>query len=290
MNAPRILLFALLALAMQSAATGQLQWVKNPVNGHLYALTQGTKALAGMTALEAEARSHGGHLVAFDSLDEENFVRSAFPGEPEFWIGLVPLDQTFVWSTGEPLTYINFRLYFVSGLYRSTTRGWYPGVRDRFTRTRGVIEWTPFAGEYTPYRASCSGSAGIPILSSLTQKKTGQSLPSVGETLHLQVTGLAALTPGVLLLGLGDTTWNSLQLPLDLGVIGAPGCMLNVAPLISFSASSDAAGVALSDIAIPADPAHLGLTFFNQYVSMEAPPGRAMQITTTNAARGIIGI
>ena len=80
-------------------------------NGHYYALTSGATT---WTDAEAQATALGGHLVAVNSQAEQDFLDRTFMSGPSrssiFWNGFNDLAQegTFVWTTGEPVTYTNW--------------------------------------------------------------------------------------------------------------------------------------------------------------------------------------
>ncbi len=76
--------------------------------GHFYARTSGSKT---WPEAEAEAVALGGHLVAVNSQEENDFVRDNFSQMVgPVWIGLSDSDTEgqFVWSNGDPLVYDNF--------------------------------------------------------------------------------------------------------------------------------------------------------------------------------------
>lgn len=86
--------------------------VFNPNNGHLYYLL----GVTGWVEAEAEAVSLGGHLVTINNQEEQDFIWSNFgPDSPyqkgPLWIGLNDevAEGTFVWSSGEPVTYTNWK-------------------------------------------------------------------------------------------------------------------------------------------------------------------------------------
>lgn len=139
---------------------------------------------------------------------------------------------------------------------------------------------------YQTYRQSCAGLVSPPQLSA--------GAPIAGAAWNLTVTGLAPNTSGVLFFGLRDDSLGRFSLPLDLGLFGAPGCFLNVssdpgAGASSLSTGSNPAGQAVVTFSLPNLPGLIGFTFYNQYVSLEAPLGRVLPITTTNAGRGVVG-
>lgn len=76
------------------------------LNDKAYYLSTATASFAAATAA---AQGIGGHLVAINSLEEQNYVRSLVPSLT-IWLGLsdAAVEGTFVWSSGEPLTYTNW--------------------------------------------------------------------------------------------------------------------------------------------------------------------------------------
>jgi hypothetical protein len=86
--------------------------ISGPVvfQGHTYyLLSQNTWA-----ASEAEAAALGGHLATINSAAEHAFLQSQFGNfggvQANLWIGLndAANEGTFVWVSGEPVTYTNF--------------------------------------------------------------------------------------------------------------------------------------------------------------------------------------
>jgi hypothetical protein len=164
-------------------------------------------------------------------------------------------------------------------------RAWGPDVvfYEQFGAVQVLSDFGTMAS-YTTYRSSCASSAGVPYMTNLT-------VPRVGQRLDLQITGLGPSKVGYLLFGFSDQYWGVNPLPLDLTAFGAPGCFMHVDPLVAFIAPSDAAGVARVSWRVWTDPAYLGVEFFNQFVTLsDAPAGRPLAITTTNAGRGVVGL
>jgi hypothetical protein len=85
----------------------------NPSNGHSYYLLSQNN----WSGSEAEAVSLGGHLVTINDAAEDAFVSSSFSGFGDvhraLWIGLndSAVEGTFVWVSGEPVTYTNWGQY-----------------------------------------------------------------------------------------------------------------------------------------------------------------------------------
>jgi hypothetical protein len=86
-------------------------------NGHQYAVTNNEGLF---WECENEAQSQGGHLVTINDQSEQDWLVANFPQEVRlydykyYWIGLyqtdpwIEPDQTWVWTSGEPVTYTNW--------------------------------------------------------------------------------------------------------------------------------------------------------------------------------------
>ncbi len=143
---------------------------------------------------------------------------------------------------------------------------------------------SPRFASYAAYRQSCPSSAGTPQLDAV-------SPPAVGQQFQLQATGLGSNRAGVLLFGFQDQLWGLNPLPLELTAIGAPGCYVNIDPAVPFPVPTNGLGIATAVYPLTNSFALIGAEFFNQYVSLDdAPPGRALTITTTNAGHGVVGL
>lgn len=86
--------------------------VTNTANSHVYYLL----AQSTWPEAEAEALRLGGHLVTINNQEEQNWVVQTFHGfdgntNRDLWIGLndEETEGTFVWCSGEPLGYSNWR-------------------------------------------------------------------------------------------------------------------------------------------------------------------------------------
>ncbi|MBA4175275.1 MAG: hypothetical protein C0505_01725 [Leptothrix sp. (in: Bacteria)] len=97
--AKAIALFSVAAAGVASAST--LSY-----GGSTYHLSTN----ATWAAAEAEAVAAGGNLVTLNSAAEENAIKAYFGTATLFWIGLndVASEGTFVWSSGEAVTYTNW--------------------------------------------------------------------------------------------------------------------------------------------------------------------------------------
>jgi hypothetical protein len=95
---------ALGSAAMADTLEGPLV---NPANGHEYYLLDRNT----WSNSEAEAITLGGHLVTINDASENSWVRDKFGADKKLWLGLndVANEGSFVWSSGEPVTYTNWR-------------------------------------------------------------------------------------------------------------------------------------------------------------------------------------
>src|SRR5262249_20345540 len=101
------------ATAVQAANLTLFQWDPSVGgNGHYYGLTNSAET---WLAAEAEAVALGGHLASITSAAEQNFIVNTFLSGANSraieWLGLTDqaVEGTFVWSSGEPVTYTNFQ-------------------------------------------------------------------------------------------------------------------------------------------------------------------------------------
>ena len=131
---------------------------------------------------------------------------------------------------------------------------------------------------YDTFGTACAGSRaaldGLP--------------PRLGRQFSINLTGLPAVTGGVVLLGFSDVCFSAGPLPMDLGVINMPGCSLYVSPdaSVPFSASG---GFGQAGFRIPNGRDLLGRVFYNQAV-FYAQGATPANLQVTNAGRGIIGL
>jgi hypothetical protein len=91
-----------------------------------------------------------------------------------------------------------------------------------------------------------------------------------------------------LFLGLSNTSWNAIPLPLDLGPFGAPGCFLRVSGNLVGVIATSSTGTGSLAFAIPSDGSLLGGTFWNQFLVNDGP-ANPLHFTTSNSGRGSIG-
>ncbi|MHC4263479.1 MAG: S8 family serine peptidase, partial [Planctomycetota bacterium] len=121
-----------------------------------------------------------------------------------------------------------------------------PGTRLVTVEIRdnaGHTATSSVAVDYYPHQifgTACSGSLGMPTIAAGGSVRTGQSVT-------IEVGNSAAATKS-LYAGFSNSTWQGLALPLDLAMVGSPGCSVDAALDFPLSGGSDASvSVAIPD-------------------------------------------
>jgi hypothetical protein len=117
----------------------------------------------------------------------------------------------------------------------------------------------------------------------------GDGRPDIGTQVRLDVTLGQPGAPALLYLGSSRTSWNGFPLPLNLAVIGAPGCLVLTDPLLGVPLTLNAQGAVSVHVSIPSDPALIGQAFYNQFWLFD-PTANALGLTTSGAVQALIGI
>ena len=90
--------------------------------------------------------------------------------------------------------------------------------------------------------------------------------PIVGQPyFELHVESAPPSAVAIVILGLNDTSFAGLPLPLDLALFGAPGCDLLTAPVLTFPAITDPLGAATLPLPIPPNAVLAGVGIFLQW-------------------------
>jgi hypothetical protein len=124
------------------------------------------------------------------------------------------------------------------------------------TNQRTAVSWErdPNRPGFATFGLGCPG-AGAQL--------SARTLPALGTTFTLDAIGLPVSGLVSVLLGTSNLTWGALPLPLDLGLIGLPGCSLYTSVELATGVPNNA-GTATWSVPIPNDPSLRGLTFFDQ--------------------------
>lgn len=186
-----------------------------------------------------------------------------------YWLGADPLFQT-IGHTASSLT-ITMQIEG-AGIQGLGDESW---AIDNLT-IRTLQTTNP--GSLLAYGTSCG-----PSLSGFGNPRIGQSLP-----IFLQNLPAGTVLPA-LAIGVSDTTFGSVPLPLPLDFLGAPGCFLLHDVAIDAGAPMLLQGNAgTSSFAFPNNPAFVGFTFFLQGWAL-APGANALGISFSNGLRVQLG-
>lgn len=123
--------------------------------------------------------------------------------------------------------------------------------------------------------AGCAGSGGVPSI-----RPVDGDLPWISQLFRLRVAPSGSEVAGAIALGLDDMTWAGLTLPLDLGVVGAPGCALQSAVEVSLPTVASGGGL-LATMVLPADPAIVGRMLFAQGLLLD-PAANALGVVVSD--------
>jgi len=127
------------------------------------------------------------------------------------------------------------------------------------------------------FGASCA-SAGGPA-----PRIAGWPSASLGSTFTLRLSRALPNAPGLLLLGLSNSLWSGISLPVDLGPVGFPGCQLLVSPDFvlgtSTQGSSTATGRAAVSLPIPTNPSLSNAVFYAQWIVVGLGGGLSAELT-----------
>ena len=130
--------------------------------------------------------------------------------------------------------------------------------------------------------AGCAGSSGTPAHSA-----TGT--PEVGETVNYTLTNAPTNALCLAMFGFDTVTWNGLPLPVNLSIVGAPGCLLRINPVIyEAGVTSVFTGAKTTPVTFGTSPSLIGMQLYTQYAVYD-PPANAFDWTVTNAIRTTLG-
>ena len=109
MNKKMFLIFCVAACLLGAVNIAQCAPFYNPTTGHWYDIVSSGVDGSWINA-EVNANLLGGHLVTINDAAEEAWLRSTFGDSTHYWIGFTDAatEGTWVWSSGEPVTYVNW--------------------------------------------------------------------------------------------------------------------------------------------------------------------------------------
>ena len=205
-----------------------------------------------------------GTIHCFLSDDGETFKK-----EP--YISLSPEDFTDfpVYSLNDPWVVL-----LPDGRYRMYVTGLVPDPSSPGDYTGAIVS----AVTNNAFGSGCEGSSGKrPIIS-------WQGAPSIGsKDFHLVLRDGPASGAVILALGASNTEWNTVSLPLDLGILGMTGCELLVSPDLSLR-SSATGGKSAANLPIPNDPLLRGANVYAQWFCLD-PGSNTLGMSASNGVR-----
>ncbi len=148
--------------------------------------------------------------------------------------------------------------------------------RQNHWKFRLLCPASTLPGSWTTMAAGCAGSTGsVPSVRCDNE-------PRINATLDVGLSAAAPAISGLLLIG------QPLGMPLDLGLAGAPGCVLQGSTLFGLVTSTDAGGAARVQIPIPNDP-QLRCGTVTAQAAFVDPGSNALGVSLSNAAAITIG-
>lgn len=133
---------------------------------------------------------------------------------------------------------------------------------------------------FTAFGTGCTGSRGVPQLTA-----QNGSLPRIGATFQAHLSNLPWTGPVFLLLGLSDTNYSGTPLPIDLAMLGAPGCLLRTS-IEDVQSVANVLGTAIWSFTVPPVA---GASFYVQALPLD-PFANALGLTLSNGGHGVIGL
>lgn len=114
------------------------------------------------------------------------------------------------------------------------------------------------------------------------------SLPWIGDQLDVYVSPIPMRGAALMLMGFSSTSWAGRSLPLDLAMVGAPGCALQAEPVAWSMCTPWQPGIRQWMLRIPSDRDLIGSTFYNQSIVMDSA-ANLLGLIVSNLGTGIIG-
>lgn len=180
-----------------------------------------------------------------------------------------------------PQTYVGADMTIVTGGFKSAP---FSATVTANRNWNGIVHYTPMTGSFDAgfgfFGAGCPGT--LPV----SQLSTGGQRPILGTTLNTQFTNLPQSLL-LVMLGFSRTTSSFGPLPIDLGVVGAPGCIGRVSPDLTFF-TFGGGNTANWGLGIPSTTTFTGLQIFVQGYVFD-PTANALGGVLSDAAAMVLG-
>jgi hypothetical protein len=223
---------------------------------------------------------------------QEFFIKIPF-AVPYTWIkvpGRNLVIEVVNWGNSNGNQIFTYPLDAGSGV--TTTRLYASGAPTAPSGTLGVgyghvmafLDRVAVTSDYQAFGAGCRGTGGgngIPVLSN-----TGR--PVINTTFSVDLAQAAPSTVAVLALGVSNSQWGTLPLPLDLTAAGAPGCNLLCSIEASGGVATSNAGTASAPFPLPNSVTLVGVRFYNQWLVVDKTANR-LGIAFSNGGNALIG-
>jgi len=134
---------------------------------------------------------------------------------------------------------------------------------------------------FSTFGTACTGSNGVLGLSA-------SSAPRLGLTWNVDASNLDDNSPAFLALGVSNTVWGSLPLPLPISSIGATGCVIEVAHTIPPLPMSVSGGAASYPLPLPGSGTLLGVHLYLQVLSFDRG-ANSFGLASSNGVDALLG-
>lgn len=153
----------------------------------------------------------------------------------------------------------------LSGSLTAHMLSWQRGVAAGFATIAGMTQQAGYlvrTGEHqfgmlSSYGTGCGATGQVP-------DHWVAGTPEVGQMLTFGASATGSNAIGLLILGLSRTSHDGVPLPMSLAALGAPGCWLRAAPLVTSPVLATGAGVMQLASSFH-DPALLGVHLYSQF-------------------------
>ena len=131
------------------------------------------------------------------------------------------------------------------------------------------------------FKLHCSNLNVAPAL-------TANGVPELGASFDINLDQALPNTSAALFFGASKTIWNGVPLPIDLGVVGGPGCMIHASGEVIVPLPVDASGAASMTLSLPNVSALVAAQFHNQFYVAD-PLANQLGSAWTNGGTGVVG-